>query len=163
GVNQAQTDYKDNWVKKAHEFFADKVPKALPKAVVYPFAGGDLSTALTVFPDAEEITTLSLEPAGDPRTLEALLGSPGEAKAKPGKAAKAEKADKAARADAEEPKAKKAKPNPLLEKALGTIQSELKFLYRVNFSNTANMITAMRVGELPTQLVFGLSALKVHG
>jgi hypothetical protein len=33
----------------------------------------------------------------------------------------------------------------------------------VNFSNTVNMIGAMRVGELPTQLVFGLSALKVHG
>jgi len=172
GVNQAQTDYKDNWVKKAREFFADKVPKTLPKTVVYPFAGGDLSTALTVFPDAEEITTMSLEPAGDPRTLEALLGSPVEMKAKPAKAkaakapAKGDKADKpdtADKPDAEEAKAKKIKPNPLLEKALGTIQSELKFLYRVNFSNTANMITAMRVGELPTQLVFGLSALKVHG
>jgi len=67
-----------------------------------------------------------------------------------------------------EPRGKAAKPskprsNPLLEKALGTIQYELRFLYRVNFSNTANMITAMRVGELPTQLIFGLSALKVHG
>jgi hypothetical protein len=154
-VNQAQADYKDAWVKKAHVFFAEKVPKAIPKTIVYPFAGGDLSTALTVFPDAEEITTLSLEPAGDPRTLEALLPTASEVKAKPAKAAKADGEDAA--------KPKKVKVNPLLEKALGTIQFELKFLYRVNFSNTANLITAMRVGELPTQLVFGLSALKVHG
>jgi hypothetical protein len=151
-VNKAQADYKDNWVKRARAFFAEKVPKNLPKTVVYPFAGGDLSTALTVFPDAEEITTMSLEPAGDPRTLEAMLAPP------PGKAAKP-----TPKADDADAKPKKVKPNPQLEKALGTIQYELKFLYRVNFSNTANMITAMRVGELPTQLVFGLSALKVHG
>jgi len=155
-VHQTQDSYKNAWVNKAHAFFAEKVPKNIPKTVVYPFAGGDLSTALTVFPDAEEITTLSLEPAGDPRTLEALLASTsGGAKAKPAKADKP---------DGDEPaKPKKVRVNPLLERALGTIQSELRFLYRVNFSNTANMITAMRVGELPTQLVFGLSALKVHG
>jgi hypothetical protein len=147
-VHQAQDAYKDNWVKKARPFFAEKVPKTIPKTVVYPFAGGDLSTALTVFPEAEEITTLSLEPAGDPRTLEALLAS---------------SQPKPAKEPAKDAKPKKPKANPLLERALGTIQSELRFLYRVNFSNTANMITAMRVGELPTQLVFGLSALKVHG
>jgi hypothetical protein len=43
------------------------------------------------------------------------------------------------------------------------VQYELKFLYRVNFSNTINMIDAMREGTLPTQLIFGLSALKIHG
>lgn len=144
-VHKTQADYKDNWVKKARGFFAEKVPASIPKAVVYPFAGGDLSTALTVFPDAGEITTLSLEPAGDPRTLAALAVTPEPAK--PRKAGGA----------------KKVRPNPLLEKALGTIQYELRFLYRVNFSNTLNMIGAMRAGELPTQLVFGLSALKVHG
>lgn len=160
-LNQAQTEYKDNWVKKAREFFAEKVPKTIPKTIVYPFAGGDLSTALTVFPDAEEITTMSLEPAGDPRTLEALLATSTEIKPKAAKAGKGKAAPKDG-ADEADARPKK-KVNPLLEKALGTIQFELKFLYRVNFSNTANMITAMRVGELPTQLVFGLSALKVHG
>ena len=45
---------------------------------MYPFAGGDLSTALTVYPDADEITTMSLEPAGDPRTLE-RADQPGKA------------------------------------------------------------------------------------
>jgi hypothetical protein len=125
-VSKAQSAYGERWVKKARAFFEGAVPKDLPKRVVYPFAGGDLSTALTVYPDADEITTLSLEPAGDPRTLATLQGSE-------------------------------------LEQALGKVEYELKFLYRVNFSNTLNMIDAMRGGRLPTQLIFGLSALKLHG
>jgi hypothetical protein len=125
-VSKAQTEYANRWVAKARTFFGEAVPKDAPKRVVYPFAGGDLSTALTVYPDADEITTLSLEPAGDPRTLATLKG--GE-----------------------------------LEGALGKVEYELKWLYRVNFSNTINMIEAMRGGQLPTQLIFGLSALKLHG
>ena len=125
-ITKAQTDYTDGWVKKARAFFEAHVPKDVPKKVVYPFAGGDLSTALTVYPDADEITTISLEPAGDPRTLAVLKGKD-------------------------------------LEHALGKVEYELKFLYRVNFSNTMNMIEAMRGGALPTQLIFGLSALKIHG
>src|SRR5206468_11820804 len=74
----------------------------------------------------DEITTISLEPAGDPRDLSYLKGKE-------------------------------------LTAALSKVQYELKFLYRVNFSNTINMIDAMREGSLPTQLIFGLSALKIHG
>ena len=33
-----------------------------------------------------------------------------------------------------------------LERALDKVEYELKFLYRVNFSNTLNMIEAMRGG-----------------
>jgi hypothetical protein len=40
--------------------------------VVYPFGGGDLLSALVAFPDATEITTISLELAGDPRRLRTL-------------------------------------------------------------------------------------------
>ena len=138
-VNQAQDDYRQAWVVKARPFFAEKVPANVPKKVVYPFAGGDLSTALTVYPDADEITTLSLEPAGDPRTLEALT-APAASKSKT-----------------------EARMSPELERAMQTIRDELRFLYKVNFSNTKNMISAMRSGALPTQLVFGLSALKIHG
>jgi len=137
-VNRAQEDYRAAWVVKARPFFADKVPATVPKKVVYPFAGGDLSTALTVYPDADEITTLSLEPAGDPRTLESL-------------------------ATPVAGKSKTPRMSPALERALQTIRDELRFLYKVNFSNTMNMIGAMRSGLLPTQLVFGLSALKIHG
>jgi hypothetical protein len=125
-IKKAQADYLAQWVSPAHNFFREHVPSDAPKKVVYPFAGGDLSTALTVFPDADEITTLSLEPAGDPRDLSHLSGRE-------------------------------------LDAALKKVEYELKFLYRVNFSNTINMIDAMREGSLPTQLIFGLSALKIHG
>jgi hypothetical protein len=136
-VTKTQADYTKSWLEKARPFIAERVPKDLPKKVVYPFAGGDLSTALAVYPDADEITTLSLEPAGDPRTLDAL-NKPAVAKAKP-------------------------TAPPALANALATVRFELNFLYRVNFSNTMNMIDAMRGGALPTQLIFGLSAMKVHG
>jgi hypothetical protein len=102
------------------------VPKTLSKTVVYPFAGGDLSTALTVYPDADEITTLSLEPAGDPRALSKL--TPKEIKT-----------------------------------SLKTVAKELGSLYRSSYSVTMNMIGAMRGGQLPTQLIFSLSALVIHG
>ncbi len=125
-IKKAQADYLEQWVKPARAFFATHVPPDVPKKVVYPFAGGDLSTALTVYPDADEITTMSLEPAGDPRTMTALKGHD-------------------------------------LERALKKVEYELKFLYRVNFSNTINMIDAMRSGTLPTNLIFSLSALKIHG
>jgi len=125
-IKKAQDDYAEKWVKPASEFFAAHVPKDVPKKVIYPFAGGDFSTALTVFPDADLITTMSLEPSGDPRTLDALKGKD-------------------------------------LDHALKKVEYELKFLYRVNFSNTQNMIDAMRGGALPTELIFALSALKIHG
>jgi hypothetical protein len=145
-INTVQTEYADRWLKLAKPFFAERVPATASKKVVYPFSGGDLSTALTVYPDADEITTMSLEPAGDPRTLQAL----NDAATKP-----TEKAGKTTKPD---PRAKQA-----LDKALGTVRYELDFLYRVNFSNTRNMMDAMRSGTLPTQLIFSLSALKVHG
>ena len=125
-IKQAQDDYRAKWLDVADKWFATNVPKDAPKAVVYPFAGGDLSTALTVYPDAEEITTLSLEPAGDPRALAKL-------------------------------------DNKELRQALRVVEKELSSLYRADFSVTMNMITAMRRGELPTQLIFGLSALAIHG
>lgn len=125
-VKAAQDEYKTSWIAKAKPFFDTNVPKSIPKVVVYPFAGGDLSTALTVYPDAEEITTLSLEPAGDPRALGKLD-------------------DKG------------------VKSALAIVAKELSSLYRSNFSVTMNMITAMRSGKLPTQLIFGLSALTMHG
>ena len=125
-VRAAQNDYETKWLAAASEFFRANVPANVPKTVVYPFAGGDLATALTVFPDADEITTISLEPAGDPRAL--------------------------ARLDEKK-----------VRSALEVVATELSSLYRYNYSKTMNMIDAMRVGELPTQLIFSLSALVTHG
>jgi hypothetical protein len=65
--------WTQHWLARARPFFDQVVPTAdLPGRVVYPFGGGDLLTALVVFPKASEITTLSLEPAGDPRALEQI-------------------------------------------------------------------------------------------
>ena len=169
-IKKTQAAYEAAWVKPASAFFAAHVPATVPKKVVYPFAGGDLSTALTVYPDADEITTMSLEPAGDPRTLEPLAkGREAGVKLrtyKPKKSPAVGKSDSPARSDdgvKDDGPVPDERAAPTLERALATIEYELRFLYRVNFSNTLNMIDAMRGGALPTQLIFGLSALKVHG
>lgn len=46
---------------------SEVVPAEQNLPVVYPFGGGDLLTALGTYPNAREITTLSLESAGDIR------------------------------------------------------------------------------------------------
>jgi len=65
-------EYTKRWITRSAPFFAAIRPAALPRRVVYPFGGGDLVTALTVFPDADEYTTISLEPAGDVRRIDTL-------------------------------------------------------------------------------------------
>lgn len=72
GLRRAIRRYRQGWLERATLFFRSTVPSGLPRTVVYPFGGADLVTALAVFPDAEEITTISLEPAGDPRAIEAM-------------------------------------------------------------------------------------------
>jgi hypothetical protein len=64
--------YTDKYVAPARAFFAPLRPAGLPTTVVYPFGGGDLGSALVTFPDAREITTISLEHAGDPTRLAKL-------------------------------------------------------------------------------------------
>ena len=61
-----------HYVVKARAFFGPLQPADLPKTVVYPFGGGDLLSALVTFPNATEITTISLEHAGDPTRLAKL-------------------------------------------------------------------------------------------
>jgi hypothetical protein len=67
--------YKKAWADGAARFIADLRPKDAPKTVVYPFGGGDLVSALVVFPDATEITTISLEAAGDVRAIDTIAPS----------------------------------------------------------------------------------------
>ena len=64
--------FRDEYFVKNREWFATVVPKDAPKTVVYPFGGGDLLSALVAFPEATEITTISLELGGDPRRLRTL-------------------------------------------------------------------------------------------
>ena len=53
-LEQAYDEYRKSWVDLAKPFLANLRPKDLPSAVVYPFGGGDVVTALATFPDAKE-------------------------------------------------------------------------------------------------------------
>jgi hypothetical protein len=71
-ITEQLDKFRAEYFVKHREWFAAVVPKDAPKTVVYPFGGGDLLSALVAFPDATEITTISLELAGDPRRLRKL-------------------------------------------------------------------------------------------
>src|SRR6185295_182641 len=64
--------YRQDYVQGASSFIAKLRPASLPSTVVYPFGGGDVLSALTTYPELSELTTLSLEHAGDPRRLKSL-------------------------------------------------------------------------------------------
>jgi hypothetical protein len=71
-VREAMQEYRDRYVAVAAPYLAALRPADAPTVVVYPFGGGDLLSALVAFPDATEITMISLEYAGDPRRLPTL-------------------------------------------------------------------------------------------
>src|SRR5271170_1206081 len=62
-------EWQKTYAQPASEFFASVRPAGLATTVVYPFGGGDLGSALVTFPDARDITTISLEHSGDPTRL----------------------------------------------------------------------------------------------
>jgi hypothetical protein len=64
--------FRAGWLAKATPFLATLRPAELPPRVVYPFAGGDLISALVTFPDATEYTGMSIETAGDPRAIDTV-------------------------------------------------------------------------------------------
>ena len=66
--------YKQTWIDVASPFLQKLKTPGLPTTVVYPFGGGDLISALTTWPEATEITTMSLEHAGDPRRINQIDG-----------------------------------------------------------------------------------------
>jgi hypothetical protein len=65
-------EFTKKYAEPARTFFAGVRPANLPTTIVYPFGGGDLASVLVTFPDAREITTISLEHAGDPTRLATL-------------------------------------------------------------------------------------------
>lgn len=64
--------YQKRYLATAGPYLAKLRPADTPATVVYPFGGGDLLSALTTYPEATEVTTLSLEQSGDPRRLAGL-------------------------------------------------------------------------------------------
>lgn len=77
------SSWRKNWRDKASPFFEKLLANGYPTTVVYPFGGGDLSTVLTVYPNATEYTTLSLEGMGDPRPITPLAEPKHAAQLKP--------------------------------------------------------------------------------
>jgi hypothetical protein len=69
---ETYASYRKVWADPAGKFIGDLRPTDAPKTVVYPFGGGDLVSALVVFPNATEITTISLEAPGDVRTIDTI-------------------------------------------------------------------------------------------
>ena len=69
-LRSAYDEYKHEWLDVAAPFIAKLRPAGIPTTVVYPFGGGDLVSALATYPDATELTTLSLEIAGDIRPID---------------------------------------------------------------------------------------------
>ncbi|HZJ63847.1 MAG TPA: hypothetical protein VFD36_10060, partial [Kofleriaceae bacterium] len=71
-ISSKLAEFRTIYFDKGRSWFDSVVPRDLPKTVIYPFGGGDLLSALVAFPDATEVTTISLELAGDPRRLRTL-------------------------------------------------------------------------------------------
>ena len=71
-MKETYAAYRAAWADQAAKFIGDLRPNDVPKTVVYPFGGGDLVSALVVFPDATEITTISLEAPGDVRVIDTI-------------------------------------------------------------------------------------------
>ena len=74
-ITEQIAKFRTQYFEKGRPWFDALVPADAPKTVVYPFGGGDLISALVAFPNATEITTISLEQAGDPRRLRTLTAS----------------------------------------------------------------------------------------
>ncbi|MEJ7601941.1 MAG: hypothetical protein WKG01_28860 [Kofleriaceae bacterium] len=64
--------FRAAYFDRHQKWFRAVVPEDVPATVVYPFGGGDLVSAMVAFPNATEVTTISLELAGDPRRLRTL-------------------------------------------------------------------------------------------
>lgn len=124
-LDKILAEYTRDWLTPARPFFKELVPATIPKTVVYPFAGGDLMTALAVFPDLTELTTISLESGGDPRGI--------------------------FRADPQQ-----------LDKALASNRRFINELVKWNHNRTIDL-NNMELTPLPSQLIFALVGLKVHG
>lgn len=117
--------YREDWLTPAQPFFAEIVPGDIPTTVVYPFAGGDLMTALAVFPNIDEITTISLEAGGDARSI--FQVSPKD-----------------------------------LRRHLALHRRFLDELVTWNHNRTLDL-KALERTPLPSQLIFALVGLSVHG
>jgi len=66
--------FRTGWLAKAATFFGSIRPATLPDTVVYPFAGGDLVSAIVTYPNASQYNAISVETVGDPRAVDTVDG-----------------------------------------------------------------------------------------
>ena len=133
--------YRTKWLDVAIPFIAELRPRDLPAEVVYPFGGSDLVTALAVFPSADTLTLISLEPAGDVRAIDGTLsGAPPHARGHRALVTTA----------------------AALTTALALDRANLARLLSASFSATKNLGADTRA-LLPGEIVFDLAALAIHG
>jgi len=71
-MQSIMAQHRRRFVAPATPFFARLRPSGLSTRVIYPFGGGDLLFPLTLFPEAREITTISLERAGSPHVADLM-------------------------------------------------------------------------------------------
>ncbi len=63
-LDQAVTIYRSNYLAPMRPWLASRRPKQLPPALLYPFSGGDLISALSVYPHQRQFLHFSLEHGG---------------------------------------------------------------------------------------------------
>jgi hypothetical protein len=63
-LDQAITAYRASYLKPMRSWLAARRPKGLPPALLYPFSGGDLISALSAYPDQRQFLHFSLEHGG---------------------------------------------------------------------------------------------------
>jgi hypothetical protein len=71
-MNTASKAYKRLYLKPIRQWLKGKRPRELPAAVLYPFSGGDLVSALSFYPKQRQFVHLSLEHAGPVTALRGL-------------------------------------------------------------------------------------------
>lgn len=68
--------YRKRYLAPMRKWLAPRRPDTLPPTLLYPFAGGDLVSAVTAFPEQRRYVHLSLEHGGPPEPLQGL--APGQ-------------------------------------------------------------------------------------
>lgn len=63
-LDQAIGAYRSSYLVPMQPWLASRRPKKLPPALLYPFSGGDLISALSVFPEQRQFLHFSLEHGG---------------------------------------------------------------------------------------------------
>ncbi len=74
-LGEAIAAYRTSFLRPMRSWLAVRRPRGLPPALLYPFSGGDLISALSMFPRQRQFLHFSLEHAGPVTAISALSPS----------------------------------------------------------------------------------------